>query len=121
MKRIFSALILSTALITGAQAVPHNDKIEGYWLYKDVSALLKRRGFERLGFNCLSADRGAIAVHCTSDFINEDGVRISVAVRKRVDVEDSAGRAYRVVCTMNCREFAWGQLLEGKNRRDPLE
>jgi hypothetical protein len=103
-----------------AQAVPLNDKLEGYWVYKDVKQVLKVRGFEWDEMpECLSTS-STVAVHCTSDFWNDDGVRISVAVRKTLR-GDSAGRAYRIVCTAGCRKFSWGQLASGRGRRDPLE
>jgi hypothetical protein len=121
MRRLLWVVYFMLLSVSAASAVPMNSKIEGYWLYTDAKKLLEGRGFERLGHRCLDASPGAVAVHCTSDFINVDGVRISVAVRKRVDVDHSPGRAYRLVCTGNCSEFAWGQLLSGRGRRDPLE
>jgi hypothetical protein len=114
------AVVVLNTMTGPATAVPFNDKIEGYWLYRDVKKILLSRGFEHEAVHKCLDTNSVIAVHCTADYWNSDGVRLSVAVRKSLQ-GDSAGRAYRIVCTAGCRSFSWGQLEAGRGRRDPLE
>jgi hypothetical protein len=117
-KWILGALVVANTMTGPATAVPLNSKVEGYWLYRDVKQILTRRGFQWDEMpECLPTS-STVAVHCTADYWNDDGVRLSVAVRKASG--GSPGRAYRIVCTAGCRNFSWGQLESGRGRRDPL-
>jgi hypothetical protein len=78
--------------------------LEGHWPWGQIQGILSRKGYVRTISNC-RATRSMVAEHCTIDFQNEDGVRISVAVRSTFD--NRPDYAYRVICTASCNKFYW--------------
>lgn len=76
--------------------------MEGHWPWSRVQAMLNRDGFVKTVTNCRDTN-SYVAQHCTIDFQNSDGVRISVAVRNTFD--NRPDYVYRIVCTASCSLF----------------
>jgi len=94
-KTVISALLLA-GLGYPASA------LEGHWPWSRVQAMLNRDGFVKTVTNCRDTN-SYVAQHCTIDFQNSDGVRISVAVRNTFD--NRPDYVYRIVCTASCSQF----------------
>jgi|SRR5436853_3864672 len=80
-------------LVSQAQA------LEGNWPFSVINGRLRNHGYVRTVTNCRETN-SYVAQHCTIDYQNSDGVRISIAVRNTFDSRPD--RVYRIVCTASC-------------------
>jgi len=95
---------MAMLIVTPAAAA---QTIEGNWPYITVvQNHLPRYGWKWTKDDCLP-NKSSIARHCTIDFRNRRGVRLSVAVRNTFD--EKPDHAYRIKCTQNCAGFRWSE------------
>lgn len=101
------ALAIVVVFATAARAMPNMSRLEGFWLYRGVTATLTGNGFALQGRACSDA----ATQHCTEVYVHESGVpRVDIAVRDAGD--GTPRRVYRVVCVAGCAGLDWSDILQ---------